>query len=147
MSVYQSSIRIVSRSKTGLAQPLPKFTFGGHLLQGGECVVRRLLSDAGRKVWLRVSRPLTDSWQLCAWVIGHWVIGFPEQTLVPLKSAENCLRILSGTLTSREVIKQKQESSLWSGLKYCLVCVGPGHSVLLRSFGLTAALPSYVPCV
>lgn len=37
-----------------------------------------------------------------------WVIGFPEQTLVPLKFTENRLRILSGALTSREVIKQKR---------------------------------------
>lgn len=37
-----------------------------------------------------------------------WVIGFPEQTLVPLKFTENCLCILSGTLTSLEVIKPKR---------------------------------------
>lgn len=39
-----------------------------------------------------------------------WVIGFPGQTLVPLKFTENCLSILSGMLTSQEAIKQKQFS-------------------------------------
>jgi hypothetical protein len=40
-----------------------------------------------------------------------WVIGFPEQTLILLKFTENCLSILSGTLTSQEVIKKKKRLS------------------------------------